>query len=102
MSNVDTKQHVQTVTMTWQQSGQPRPYADSIYEATLEFDQSAPWTDKWTPPEVMVIQMARGLMNRGNFKLKDEERAWHETYAEKVEKLAPNKWRIKLIQPYCD
>jgi len=95
--------HVTTVECEWHQAGQPRPYADSIYEATLRFSTTAPWASKWDPPEVTVEAIAQAVMNRGKFVRKDDpERQWHQTYAERFDKVSDSTWRIKLIQPYCD
>lgn len=91
----------QTIEIRWFESGQPRAYADSVYDAEIVFGTDAKWARGWHPPQDSVEKIAAAVMGR-KFKLPHEERQWHETHAEKFEEIEPGRWRVRLIQPYCD
>ena len=79
------------------QAGQPRPYADSIYESEIELDGS--WYGGKRPDfgEQRVAEVSKALV-RGWTKRKDEDRMWYETYLDSIQKIAPHTWRVRIVR----
>jgi hypothetical protein len=87
-----TVKHTQTVTVETHQAGQPRAYADSIYEATLTFS--------WQPMEPAVKSIASGVLRFGIAVAdKGKQENWAQAYWDYVRKEGPSKWRVRIIQP---
>jgi hypothetical protein len=83
-------------------AGQPRPYADSRYEAELTFTNYWDSTTgerqgEYDPDESVVRDLTRIFVH--NFYDKPE---WFNPYLKKTEKLGLGHWRVEVIEPYCD
>lgn len=85
------------------QAGQPRPYADSFYEADLVFSN---WwktntgemrKGKWRPDEATVKAIARILVEPFA-----DEPAWHDARLKSLAETEPGRWRVLVVQPYLD
>lgn len=81
-------------------AGQPRPYADSVYEFVFTFSGGV--TGKYTPMKDKVLELALYWFNHKNVALDKEKREWFQPYLDKIEKLDENKWSVKFIDPYLD
>lgn len=83
-------------------AGQPRPYADSIYEFTI-FAEWIPYGKTELEPvkwiELIFISHAKGI---SYFKLKTEKREWHEKYLDSVVKVGEGKYKFIIIEPFTD
>ncbi|MFA5419616.1 MAG: hypothetical protein WC341_14290 [Bacteroidales bacterium] len=83
-------------------AGQPRPYADSAYEAEIIFKN---WWESTTgeregsydPDEETVKKVASLLFRR--FVEKPE---WHDPRLERISKTGPGKWSVLVVEPYLD
>lgn len=83
------------------QSGQPRPYADSVYEYNIEL--SGDWYGSRPDFGQEVIERAAQGLTRGWAKRKDDpDREWHQSYLDSFEKLAPSSWQVRIVEPYLD
>ena len=84
MMNNKVKEYVFKVTTL--QYGQPRPYADSIYEFEIESDQ----------PETIVKNFCTKVLYPYN-----DSKEW---YGDKMTftKIDDNKYRYKVVSPYMD
>ena len=86
-----------TVKVKTIQAGQPRAYADSIYESELTYsDDEYPDFD---PDPVVVKDHAKALVRQFN---ENEKRGWWEGRLDILEKLGKGKWRVRIIEPYTD
>lgn len=81
-------------------SGQPRPYADSVYEAEIELDGHW-YTGRPDFGEEVVAQASKALV-RGWTKRKDQPREFHESFLDSIQKIAPSLWRVRIVEPYVD
>lgn len=81
-------------------AGQPRPYADAIYEYEIELDGN--WYTGRPDFGAEVVERAAQGLTRGWTKKPGEDRAWHESYLDVFEKVAPHVWRVKIVEPYLD
>lgn len=85
-------------------SGQPRPYADTIYvyEVTFEYEQSwGPNKGEWLPRQNVDKDSAiLAVKSVKTFKTLDQHPEWHETQLSGVEQLADNKFKVSLVQEY--
>lgn len=79
-------------------AGQPRPYADSVYEDILTFTDDR---GKWTPRLEEVRKIAIGLYG-DRVKEKSDVREFWEPYFEEIIQLSENSWRVIIIDPYKD
>jgi len=83
--------------------GQPRPYADSIYEAELTFEN---WWDAmdgekqgaWDPPEEFVKRVAQLLVHP----FEDPPRHPLDSRLRSIVKLGRGRWRVEIVEPFCD
>jgi hypothetical protein len=83
------------------QSGQPRPYADSIYTAEIELDGD--WYGKRPDfGEEVIKRAASALVRPFTAEKGDESRKWYETYLDQIIKKEPHTWFVRIVQPYCD
>jgi len=79
-------------------AGQPRPYADSIYEAVITITNDE--LPDYDIPQKIVENIVKAAFH--NFKKQDEERGWWEPYLKSIEKLDKGKWRFIIIEEYAD
>lgn len=97
--------HGQDIEVIWKvrhiSAGQPRPYADSVYEYEIELDGNW-YTGRPDFGESVVLRAAQGLTRGWAKKRDDPNRGWHESYLSVFEKTAPHTWRVKIIEPYLD
>lgn len=92
----------QTIHIQWHQAGQPRRYADSLYEATFTFGGEL-LGKQWDPPEKMVKRIAAFFLHPVTpVKDKNEERGWWEPFFDSCRKLGPSTWRVCIREPYTD
>jgi hypothetical protein len=82
--------------------GQPRPYADTIWEAILTINASP--LGKWVPTEEMVKKIVREYFYESSFPLRDKqgEGMWYEDYFDKVIQKSDGSWLVRIISPYKD
>ena len=80
------------------QSGQPRAYADSIYEGYLRYSAEGMWASK--PNAEVAKKEAKVLIH--DFKEKTEKREWHEPYLAEFKNEKENEYYFKIIEPYTD
>lgn len=83
-------------------SGQPRAYADSFYEADLVFSNwwistTGPRKGTWCPPEAVVRALAEILVRDFS-----DTPLLLDARLEKIERVAPDTWRVLIREPYCD
>lgn len=85
-------------------AGQPRPYADSVYEYVLTFTGGT--LGKFTPTQDMVERYVKVIHNPRHDepvkKKNDPTMEFHHSYFEAIEKLDENKWKIVIVSPYLD
>lgn len=82
--------------VTHLQAGQPRPYADSIYEYEIELDGD--WYGKRPDfGEAVVKQAAQGLTRGWS-----NNPGWADRKLDRFEKLEPHRWFVRIIEPYPD
>lgn len=83
-------------------AGQPRPYADSVYECELRFTNwwtstTGPRKGNWEPDEQLVREAVRLFVHP----FKDEP-TWADDKLKTLEKTGPATWRAVVISPYLD
>lgn len=83
-------------------AGQPRAYADSFYEAEIEFKNwwnstTGEREGKWDPDENFVRQITRMMVQPYA-----DNAEWHQARLEKIEKLGVGKWKVLVVEPYLD
>lgn len=82
-------------------AGQPRPYADTIYE----FDLRVEWIPyggqpRWEPNDLnddLIVKAARAIGH--DWKDKPD---WHEATLKSKTKIGPGHWRFKVTLAYTD
>jgi len=85
-------------------AGQPRAYADSVYESDIIFSN---WWDSttgeregnWCPHRDTVKKLAALLVH--DF-VDSENRHMLDPYLESISKVGPQVWKVVIIDPYCD
>lgn len=84
-------------------AGQPRPYADSRYEARLTFtSQSDPGYAFEKISEDIVSRVAYGLVREHCHRKPKDKREWHESYLDVARQEKPGVWFVRIVQPYTD
>lgn len=79
-------------------AGQPRPYADSVYEYIITF--SGGYGGRYRPTKEMVRKFVEWEHHKP---ISDKERKdWFDPYFEVFEEIEPSKWRAIIIEPYDD
>jgi len=83
-------------------SGQPRPYADSVYEGTIIFSNY--WDSStgeregaWDPDIAVVKQTVQLYLHRFT-----EPKTAMEPWLDLVEKVDRGRWHVRVIAPYLD
>lgn len=88
-------------TLVTLQAGQPRAYADSIYEYELTCEwQGMTGRGDWQPRDLvepLVRKIARGMCREWF-----DNPEWHQAKLDTFVKIGPGHWRIKIIEPYLD
>lgn len=82
-------------------AGQPRPYADSTYEAEIELDGER-YGKRPDFGEERVADASKGIVRPWTRRKDDPKREWWEAYLDSIEKIAPHTWRVRIVEPYCD
>ena len=87
------------LTVEWEQAGQPRAYADSIYQFVL--------TAEWIPYGKTELEPVQWFPEVGKsyargIKPWKDAPAWHESRLKSFNTISPGKWRVTVIEPYCD
>lgn len=83
-------------------AGQPRPYADSRWEARLTLSSSSDPDFKFDRiSEEVVRRIAYGLVREYSNKPK-EKREWYESYLDVARQEKPGVWFVRIVQPYTD
>jgi hypothetical protein len=77
-------------------AGQPRPYADSVYEFILEYKLDG---ENFDLNEGVIKKYAKALCRDFN---ESEEAGWWEGKLRTFEKISIGKWHIVVIEPYTD
>jgi hypothetical protein len=88
-----------TITFDHIRSGQPRPYADSVYEFNMVFTANRGkdgWVDVWYPTKVMALKYAKAHQEFY------EQPEWYQPKLEEFNEVEKGKWRVKIVQPYLD
>lgn len=84
------------------QSGQPRPYADHIYESYITFSvpEGQMYSSKWPSAAAQVVPYAQLLVAHWD----DDETDWFRNRLVKLEQVSirPNKWHVIVTSPYLD
>jgi hypothetical protein len=80
-------------------AGQPRPYADSMWEATLTF--SDPYDGTWTPDHKTVIRFIKAFYY-DDFYAGEGKREQHTPYLDSLIQTANNQWKVVIVSPYMD
>jgi hypothetical protein len=85
-------------------AGQPRPYADSVYEAEIRFNNFWDSTTgerpgEWDPGEDVVKMITKAMVHCFSDKEKPE---WHEAILKKIFKVGRGFWFVRVEEPYCD
>ena len=83
-----------TVEIEFLKAGQPRPYADSEWEAILTFSGEGGWG---SPNEQFVKRAAQVLIV--DFK---EDPNWHDPHLLECSEIEPGKWRVRIHQTFLD
>lgn len=79
-------------------AGQPRPYADTIYEAVLRYEFSITRSAATMRPARSVVERhARVLVHNWA-----DEPKWHEARLKLLEEMEPNVWHVVVVVPYLD
>ena len=79
------------------QSGQPRPYADSIYESTITCKKGD--GTPWDLSDDLIKSYAKVLIRNFN---ESDKRGWWEGRLDVFKKVSDGIWHIKIIEPYTD
>jgi hypothetical protein len=79
-----------TITLNIIRAGQPRAYADSVYEGVFTFS--------WQPNETDVKAIAKVMLHP----FVDEPTHALESRLQKFEKRTPNQWHIEILSPFTD
>lgn len=86
------------VRVDYKQMGQPRPYADHVFEATLTLDGD--WYGKRPDfPEAAIKKYVQTLVH-GFVDGRTPE--WHEPRLKSLTKREPHIWDVTVIQPFLD
>lgn len=91
-----------TVTVTTLAAGQPRPYADSFYEAIIEFDFPDNPQMRFNPRRETVEQVARLLVHDWVEPDEDGTIGWWQPRLEAFEQQTKGRWYVKVRVPYDD
>ncbi len=91
----------QTHTVTYEtiSAGQPRAYADSVYEFNMVFSAArndGGYSDVWTPDRANALRYAK--VHQDFY----ENPEWHQPKLEIFEETEKGKWHVKIVQPYLD
>jgi hypothetical protein len=89
------------------QSGQPRPYADHIYEGYLTFSvpDGQAWDSKFPNTKDTVAQYAKLMVHHWDDELPDDPmERWFAAKLDKLEQVSevPNKWHVIVRVPFTD
>lgn len=84
------------------QAGQPRAYADSIYEATIDFNFTDNDKLQWDPPREIVEQIARMFVHDWVEINDDGTIGWWQPTLDFLRKTSEGQWHIKVTLPYTD
>ena len=79
------------------QYGQPRAYADHIYEGYLRYSSNGLWGSE---VDMETAKKEAKVLIR-NF-VEKEGKEWHQTYLEECRNEVKNVFYFKIIQPYID
>jgi hypothetical protein len=83
------------------QAGQPRPYADSIYEGYLTFSvpEGQMYASKWPKDPEQVKPFAQLLIEPWY-----DEPQWYQSRLKTLERVPgeTNRWHVIVIRPYLD
>lgn len=71
------------------QRGQSHSYGDSIYAGTVKASSEEEAREK--------LEEAREV---SKIYYKDQDRPWHCLYFARLEKVAENTWKFKIVRPY--
>lgn len=85
--------------IVWNQAGQPRAYADTIYDFEIflyRAENDLPW-ETWDPNEEFVVTQAKLLGHNW-----DDEGRWPGPRLGSKTKIAPGHWRFRVICDFTD
>ena len=88
-----------SITFNHIRSGQPRAYADSVYEFDMIFTANRGkdgWIDVWYPTRESAIKYAKAHQE---FFEKPE---WHQPALKEFKEVEKGKWHVIIEQPYLD
>lgn len=88
-------------------SGQPRPYADSVYEYLVSAEYYWDSTNglKLSPTYAMSEEEALAALQtlRSSKRwVPKEGKEWYETYLDSIIEGPPGVWTITIVEPYID
>jgi hypothetical protein len=89
-----------SVTVELVRAGQPRAYADHVYEAYLTFSvpEGLGWSSKYGRKEEQVKPYIPLFVHP----FVEENRQWHQPWLEKLEQVSPGRWHVIVKSPYLD
>jgi hypothetical protein len=88
------------ITIERVQAGQPRPYADSVYEYILIFTAERGIFEPFPDFVQNIAKVVSGCYEVQDFG-KPTTR-FGQPYVSELEKLGTGKWRVKIIEPFVD
>lgn len=81
-------------------AGQPRPYADSIYEAKIKFSFTDNTKLQYDPRQSVVEEVVRLFVHV--FPGLEEDMGWWDPRLEFLNKTGKGEWHVKIRVPYDD
>ena len=89
------------ITIETIKAGQPRAYADSIYEYVITVNQvHGPVSDQ----EKYIRELAKAAYGRPEniADNRQQDQSGLHPYVSAIEQLSPTKWKVRIIQPFLD
>ena len=80
-------------------AGQPKAYADNVFEAVLTF--SGAYNGTWTPARETVLKYVKACYYE-NFYAGEGQQEPYQTYLDSLEQIADNQWRVIIVSPSTD
>lgn len=78
-------------------AGQPRAYADSVYEAVLTYEFRGPYAERMRLGREVVARHAKMLVHSWS-----DEPQWYEPRLADLTETEPRVWYVKVTAPYLD
>lgn len=91
-------------TVSYNQAGQPRGYADSVYDFDVHCER-VDYGDKtltFKPLDLTYEIFEKVAKSLGTSFTTSEKREWHQTFLKSKRKVAPGIWNFVAITPFND